>query len=110
MTPEEWDARPGALGNLATLLWRNTMHRSNHLIKSFSCAALALIFSCAAVAADKQVLAIEAADAVNAFYAKNVSHEELMQKAAGVLIFPRITKGGAGVGAEYGEGVLQVGG
>ncbi len=86
------------------------MYRSNHLIKSFSCAALALIFSCAAVAANKQVLAIEAADTVNAFYTKSMSHEELMQKAAGVLIFPRITKGGAGVGAEYGEGVLQVGG
>ncbi len=86
------------------------MNRPNHLLKSFSCAALALIFSCAAVATDKQVLAMEAADTVNAFYAKNMRNEELAQKAAGVLIFPRITKGGVGVGGEYGEGVLQVAG
>jgi lipid-binding SYLF domain-containing protein len=80
------------------------MNRPNHLLKSFSCAALAWIFSCAAIAADKKVLAIEAADTVNAFYAKNMTHEELAQKAAGVLIFPRITKGGAGasVGATLG--------
>jgi lipid-binding SYLF domain-containing protein len=111
MPPEKMGrclARRGMLP--LNLEWRNTMNWSNHLLKSFGCAALALMFSCAAVAADKRALAIEAADTVNAFYAKNMSHEELAQKAAGVLIFPRITKGGAGVGAEYGEGVLQIGG
>jgi lipid-binding SYLF domain-containing protein len=29
-------------------------------------------------------------------------------KAAGVLIFGRVTKGGIGVGGEFGEGVLRV--
>ena len=33
---------------------------------------------------------------------------DLAGKAAGVLIFPRITKAGAGIGGEYGDGVLQV--
>jgi lipid-binding SYLF domain-containing protein len=36
---------------------------------------------------------------------------ELIRKAAGVLIFPRVIKVGViGVGGEYGEGVLRVGG
>ena len=34
----------------------------------------------------------------------------LAGKASGLLIFPRIIKGGVGVGGEYGEGVLQVAG
>ncbi|MBV6425097.1 MAG: hypothetical protein NAOJABEB_02911 [Steroidobacteraceae bacterium] len=35
---------------------------------------------------------------------------ELASKAKGVLIFPRVIKAGFGVGGEYGEGALQVGG
>lgn len=35
---------------------------------------------------------------------------ELAARAAGVLVFPKVTKGGLVVGAEYGEGALRVGG
>lgn len=35
---------------------------------------------------------------------------ELASRAAGVLVFPKVTKGGLVVGAEYGEGALRVGG
>ena len=44
------------------------------------------------------------------FIALKPANASLLNKAAGVLIFPRITKAGVGVGAEYGEGALQVGG
>ena len=44
------------------------------------------------------------------FNALKPTHASLLNKAAGVLIFPRITKGGVGVAAQYGEGALQVGG
>lgn len=44
------------------------------------------------------------------FIALKPANASLLNKAAGVLIFPRITKAGIGVGAEYGEGALQVGG
>lgn len=40
----------------------------------------------------------------------NPENKTLGDKAAGVLVFPRVTKGGVGVGAEFGEGVLQVNG
>ncbi|MCW8825975.1 MAG: YSC84-related protein [Gammaproteobacteria bacterium] len=35
---------------------------------------------------------------------------ELLKKSKGALIFPEIVKGGIGIGGEYGEGVLQIGG
>jgi lipid-binding SYLF domain-containing protein len=38
------------------------------------------------------------------------ANKPLMHKAAGVLVFPRVTKGGVGVGGEFGEGALQVNG
>ena len=44
------------------------------------------------------------------FYALNNTNEKIADKAAGMLIFPRITKGGVGIAGEYGEGVLQVNG
>lgn len=44
------------------------------------------------------------------FRALKTANASLVGKASGVLIFPRITKAGAGIAAQYGEGVLQVGG
>ena len=35
---------------------------------------------------------------------------ELRNKAAGVLVFPDVVKGGIGLGGEYGQGALMVGG
>ena len=45
---------------------------------------------------------------VKAFYADSAKHKELAADAAGVLVFPHITKGGVGVAGEYGEGVLLI--
>jgi lipid-binding SYLF domain-containing protein len=36
--------------------------------------------------------------------------KELLQKAKGVLVFPKVIKAGLGIGGEYGEGALRVGG
>lgn len=36
--------------------------------------------------------------------------KELARKASGILVFPRVVKGGFGVGGEYGEGALLVNG
>ena len=38
------------------------------------------------------------------------SGNELRNKAAGVLVFPEVVKGGLMVGGEYGQGALLVGG
>ncbi|MEM7077270.1 MAG: lipid-binding SYLF domain-containing protein [Pseudomonadota bacterium] len=41
-------------------------------------------------------------------YAKQSEAKALGARARGILVFPRVYKGGAGVGAEYGEGALLV--
>jgi lipid-binding SYLF domain-containing protein len=60
----------------------------------------------------KAASASEINDAANAtlrsFVAQNPSARELGRKAAGVLVFPSVIKGGFWVGGEYGEGVLIV--
>jgi len=35
--------------------------------------------------------------------------EDFLDDAAGVLVFPKVIKGGFGIGGEYGEGALKVG-
>lgn len=47
-------------------------------------------------------------ESLKTFYDNGATHKELMNKAAGVLVFPHITKGGVGVAGEYGEGELRV--
>lgn len=44
------------------------------------------------------------------FHALNPSNKALSDKSAGMLVFPRVTKGGVGLAGEHGEGVLQVNG
>ena len=44
------------------------------------------------------------------FNALNPENKTLGNKAAGVLVFPRVTKGGAGVAGEFGEGALRIDG
>ncbi len=44
--------------------------------------------------------------ALEQFYAQNPSNRDLVAKSAAVLVFPRVTKGGAGIAAAYGEGAL----
>jgi len=70
---------------------------------ALTCSALALAVTPAEI--DSSVDA-----ALTRFYAQGPNHRELAQKAAAVLVFPRVTKAGAGVGGEYGEGALEVNG
>lgn len=44
------------------------------------------------------------------FHSKIGGAGELMARAAGVLVFPSIVKAGMGIGGEYGEGALRIGG
>ena len=48
--------------------------------------------------------------ALNELYAENAAAKTLANQAKGMAIFPNILKGGFGVGAETGDGVLRVGG
>lgn len=75
-------------------------------------AALASVFPSGANAAlaSRAEIDAEVREAIARLKEHSSAADELARRAAGVLVFPKVTKGGLVVGAEYGEGALQVGG
>ncbi len=73
-------------------------------------AATALGFAAHAGAESPKVINARVEAALTEFYAHDATHRELAGKASAMLVFPRVTKAGAGVGGEYGEGALEVNG
>ncbi|HSG61424.1 MAG TPA: YSC84-related protein, partial [Pseudomonadales bacterium] len=49
-------------------------------------------------------------EALSEFYKHSPAGQKLAQRAKGILVFPRVYKAGFGIGGEYGEGKLIVGG
>jgi lipid-binding SYLF domain-containing protein len=79
--------------------------------------ACALIATLAFAAARTPAAAASAAEinmSVNAtldyMYYRMPGSRELAARAAGVLVFPTVIKAGMGIGGEYGEGAMRVGG
>jgi len=85
------------------------MNTKNVLITT-GLAALGLVTAAGALAASKSEINERVTAAVGQFEALNPSNKALGNKSAGMLVFPRVTKGGLGVAAEYGQGVLQIDG
>ena len=85
---------------------------NNHLSFAIKAAVAATALGAAMVApaATKSVINTRVDAALNTFYAQGSNHRQLANKAAAVLVFPRVTKAGVGVGGEYGEGALEVNG
>jgi lipid-binding SYLF domain-containing protein len=52
----------------------------------------------------------EIANTLNSLYRHAPGADRLFKRAAGVLVFPTIVKAGMGIGGEYGEGDLLIGG
>jgi lipid-binding SYLF domain-containing protein len=71
---------------------------------------LALGASATALADTQAEINTNVTTTLNNFHALNPSNKTLGDKSAGMLVFPRVTKGGVGIAGEYGEGVLQVNG
>ena len=69
---------------------------------------IALFASAASIAASKAEIDASVSTALKNWEAINPNHRELASKAAGMLVFPHVTKGGVGIAGEYGEGVLRV--
>lgn len=73
-------------------------------------AALLLVFATAATAGSKEEINAEVRQALKNFQQQTSAGHELSKKAAGMLVFPSVIKAGIGIGGEYGEGALLVGG
>jgi lipid-binding SYLF domain-containing protein len=84
------------------------MSRYSHGLITGIVAAATITVSAVALAATED-LNMRVEDTLNRFYAQNEQNRDLVEKAAAVLVFPSVTKAGAGVGGEYGEGELKVG-
>ncbi|WP_369601625.1 YSC84-related protein [Hahella sp. SMD15-11] len=67
-----------------------------------------LMLGMSAQAASRVEIDAKVRGAVDLFYKKVPGGKELAQRAAGMLVFPEVLKGGMFIGAEYGEGALLV--
>ena len=79
-------------------------------IRSMFLVLLLALSGTIASAASKDELDAEVREAIAAFYQHTGAGKELAGKAAGMLVFPNVIKAGVGIGGEYGEGALVVGG
>lgn len=71
---------------------------------------LICLFATTASAASKQEIDAEVRQALKNFQKQTSAGHELSQKASGMLVFPSVIKAGIGIGGEYGEGALLIGG
>jgi lipid-binding SYLF domain-containing protein len=85
--------------------------------RHLSVLCIALIAAFASLAGNGPAKAASAGEinaSVNAtldrFYRQIPGARELSARAAGVLVFPTVVKAGFGVGGEYGEGAMRIGG
>jgi len=84
--------------------------KARNLCTAVGVAAAALLLSAVSLGATKDQIDAHVQNALTHFYALNPSHQDLVGRAKGILVFPRITKAGAGVAGEFGEGALRING
>ncbi len=73
-------------------------------------AALSVGICGTASAKSAEQIEIEVDAALKAFESQVAGGKEFLAKARGALVFPKVIKGGIGIGGHYGEGALRVGG
>ena len=83
----------------------NTLNRT---ILSFF--AILLLAPSAAYAGSKEKIDRRTDKALAEFREDISGADDVLAKAVGVLVFPSVKKAGIGIGGEYGEGALRVGG
>ena len=80
------------------------------LIRPLLAAMLLLVATLPAAAASREELDASVREAIEELYKFSSGAKELAAKSSGMLVFPKVIKGGIGIGGEYGEGALLVGG
>jgi lipid-binding SYLF domain-containing protein len=80
------------------------------IVRSLLAAALLLFVALPATAASREELDASVREAVSELYKHSSAAKELAGKSLGMLVVPKVVKVGIGVGGEFGEGALLVGG
>ncbi|MCB2112042.1 MAG: YSC84-related protein [Parvularculaceae bacterium] len=73
-------------------------------------AAALVVFSGAADAAKPAKIDRRVDEALSEFREKITGADSVLAKSSGVLVFPSVKKAGIGIGGEYGQGALRIGG
>lgn len=83
-----------------------------YVSRSVRACLLTLLSLCslAVFAASKQEIDLKVDGALERFKEEVAGGSQFLEKAEGVLVFPEVMKAGFGVGGEYGEGGLRIGG
>jgi lipid-binding SYLF domain-containing protein len=71
---------------------------------------LTTLMPAAVMAADAREVEISSNVALEQFQKEVKGANQFLSKANGYLVFPKVIKAGLGIGGEYGEGALRVGG
>ena len=66
--------------------------------------------SASAMAATAAEIDINVDETIERFKQEVAGGERFLGKAKGILVFPNVIKAGFGIGGEYGEGALRIGG
>lgn len=82
---------------------------SRFLIPAF-CLLFSFLMPLSAYAATAAEIDINVDEAIERFKQEVAGGERFLDKAKGVLVFPNVIKAGFGIGGEYGEGALRIGG
>lgn len=82
--------------------------KTSHSLAIASLTSISLLIGAVAFANSKGEIDASVSESLKQFYLLNSGNKTLERDAVGVLVFPKVTKGGVGVAGEYGEGVLKV--
>jgi lipid-binding SYLF domain-containing protein len=89
---------------------RAQIMKSSKFALAAGIAVCALLTSLSCFAQSKEAIDAAVKEAVRQFDQLDPRHVTLENTAAGIQIFPQVTKGGVALAAEYGAGALQVNG
>jgi lipid-binding SYLF domain-containing protein len=82
--------------------------KSPNFYTAVSVAVASLLLSAVSFGATKDQIDTRVQNTLSQFDQLNPTNQDLIGRAKGILVFPRVTKGGAGVAGEFGEGVLRI--
>ena len=88
----------------------NNTFRSSTIFALAVTICLSLFYTGLAHGASAQEIDIRVDTALEKFHKEVTGGKKLFNKASGVLVFPKVIKAGFGIGGEYGEGALRIGG
>ena len=94
-------------------MFPNNFSKLRLVFRSVQCILIGLVLLCSAgmaFSATAREIDVSVEVTLERFNKEVPGAEGFMKKAKGVLIFPQVIKAGFGIGGEYGEGAMQIGG